>query len=303
MTISAAVTPSRTALALGMVRSVAARLRQAPRIPLIVLTLYAFIGVFGPWLAPYDPTDIGTMQRHVPPMFMEGGSSTHILGTDHLGRDMLSRVLLGVRVSLSVGLLSTTMAFLIGTTLGLIAGYFGGWSDALIMRIVDALLAFPALLLALIFAVTVGPSFTTVVLVLGLFSWSGYARLVRGQVLTLREKEFVLLAKVAGCKPRSILVQHILPNVISSVIVLASLQIPGVILAEAGLSFLGAGVPPPNPSWGGMISQGRNYVATAWWDTLFPGLAIAFLVLALNIMGDWLRDQWDPRLQGGGRRA
>lgn len=295
------VAASRTSAGVAVARKALGRLRGAPKLPLAIVLLYVFVGLFGPWLAPYDPTDIGTMQRHLPPMWMSGGSSAHILGTDPLGRDMLSRVLLGARVSLAVGLLATAMAFFIGTTLGLIAGYFGGWSEAVIMRVVDALLAFPALLIALIFAVTLGPSFTTVVLVLGLFSWSGYARLVRGQVLQLREKEFVLLAKVAGVSPVRILSRHILPNVISSVIVLMTLQIPGVILAEASLSFLGAGVPPPNPSWGGMISQGRNYVATAWWDSLFPGLAIAFLVLALNLFGDWLRDQWDPRLQGGGR--
>ncbi|MBI4339927.1 MAG: ABC transporter permease [Chloroflexi bacterium] len=252
-------------------------------------------------MASYDPTDIGDMNRHAPPMFVAGGSSAHVLGTDHLGRDVFSRLVYGARISLIIGVTATTMGAFLGTTLGLIAGYFGGWVGNLIMRVVDAMLAFPVLLLALVLAVTIGPSFATVILVLGILSWSGYARLVRGQVLTLRNKEFVLLAQIAGCSPWRIIVQHILPNVVSSIIVLATLQIPGVILAEASLSFLGAGIPPPNPSWGSMIAQGRTYVTTAWWTTLFPGVAIAGLVLSLNLLGDWLRDLWDPRIQGAHR--
>lgn len=294
--------------AIGLPRPQASRaqkalafLRRAPHLPLLILVVYALVAVFGPWLASYDPTDIGDMNRHAPPMFVAGGSSAHVLGTDHLGRDVFSRLVYGARISLIIGVTATTMGAFLGTTLGLIAGYFGGWVGNLIMRVVDAMLAFPVLLLALVLAVTIGPSFATVILVLGILSWSGYARLVRGQVLTLRNKEFVLLAQIAGCSPWRIIVQHILPNVVSSIIVLATLQIPGVILAEASLSFLGAGIPPPNPSWGSMIAQGRTYVTTAWWTTLFPGVAIAGLVLSLNLLGDWLRDLWDPRIQGAHR--
>jgi peptide/nickel transport system permease protein len=235
--------------------------------------------------------------RYAPPWPLAGSSLQHLLGTDRLGRDLLSRMLVGAQNSLSVALLAIAFAAVVGTSLGLIAGYLGGWTDSLIMRSVDIMMSFPAILVALVFVVTIGASFSMVVATLALLLWAQYARLVRGQVLSMKERDFVALAQVAGSSTRRILVVHILPNLINSVVVLATLQIGWGIVVESALSFLGAGVPPPAPTWGNLVAEGRDVLDQAWWIAVCPGLAIMLVVLAFNLFGDWVRDALDPTLR------
>jgi len=235
--------------------------------------------------------------RYAPPWPMAGSSPAHLLGTDRLGRDLLSRMLVGVQNSLSVALMAIVFAAAVGTCLGLIAGYLGGWVDSLIMRCVDIMMSFPAILVALVFVVTIGASFGMVVATLALLLWAQYARLVRGQVLSVKERDFVALAHVAGASTRRILVVHILPNLVNSVVVLATLQIGWGIVVESALSFLGAGVPPPAPTWGNLVAEGRDVLDQAWWIAVCPGLAIMLVVLAFNLCGDWVRDAIDPKLR------
>ena len=235
--------------------------------------------------------------RYAPPWPLAGSSLQHLLGTDRLGRDLLSRMLVGAQNSLSVALLAIAFAAVVGTSLGLIAGYLGGWTDSLIMRSVDIMMSFPAILVALVFVVTIGASFSMVVATLALLLWAQYARLVRGQVLSMKERDFVALAQVAGASTRRILVVHILPNLINSVVVLATLQIGWGIVVESALSFLGAGVPPPAPTWGNLVAEGRDVLDQAWWIAVCPGLAIMLVVLAFNLFGDWVRDALDPTLR------
>ena len=235
--------------------------------------------------------------RYAPPWPLVGSTLQHLLGTDRLGRDLLSRMLVGAQNSLSVALLAIAFAAAVGTCLGLIAGYQGGWTDSLIMRSVDIMMSFPAILVALLFVVTIGASFSMVVATLALLLWAQYARLVRGQVLSIKERDFVALAQVAGSSTHRILVVHILPNLVNSVVVLATLQIGWGIVVESALSFLGAGVPPPAPTWGNLVAEGRDVLDQAWWIAVCPGLAIMFVVLAFNLFGDWIRDALDPTLR------
>ena len=235
--------------------------------------------------------------RYAPPWPLAGSSPEHLLGTDRLGRDLLSRMLVGAQNSLSVALLAITFAMTVGTLLGLVSGYLGGWVDSLIMRGVDIMMSFPAILVALVFVVTIGASFGMVVGTLALLLWAQYARLVRGQVLSVKERDFVALAKVAGASKRHIIAVHILPNVVNSVVVLATLQIGWGIVVEAALSFLGAGVPPPAPTWGNLVAEGRDVLDQAWWISVCPGLAITLVVLSFNLFGDWVRDALDPKLR------
>ena len=235
--------------------------------------------------------------RYAPPWPLEGSSLAHLLGTDRLGRDLLSRMLVGAQNSLSVALLAIAFAAAVGTFLGLVAGYLGGWMDSLIMRCVDIMMSFPAILVALVFVVTIGASFAMVVATLALLLWAQYARLVRGQVLSVKERDFVALAKVAGCSTRHILTVHILPNVVNSVVVLATLQVGWGIVVESALSFLEAGVPPPAPTWGNLVAEGRDVLDQAWWIAVCPGLAIMLVVLSFNLFGDWVRDALDPKLR------
>jgi peptide/nickel transport system permease protein len=235
--------------------------------------------------------------RYAPPWPMAGSSLEHLLGTDRLGRDLLSRMLVGAQNSLAVALLAIVSAAAVGTCLGLVAGYLGGWVDSLIMRCVDVMMSFPAILVALVFVVTIGASFGMVVATLALLLWAQYARLVRGQVLSVKERDFVALAHVAGASTRRILVVHIFPNLVNSVVVLATLQIGWGIVVESALSFLGAGVPPPAPTWGNLVAEGRDVLDQAWWIAVCPGLAIMFVVLSFNLFGDWVRDALDPKLR------
>lgn len=243
-----------------------------------------------------DPTRGSLAARLKPPSFDFLALASHPLGTDQLGRDMLSRILYGSRVTLLVAGGAVAVGGLVGVTLGMISGYAGGWTDRILMRVVDMQLAVPLILLALIVIAAVGPSLQNLVLVLALTSWIRYARLVRGQVLSLREREFVLSARAIGAPPAAVLLAHILPNILTPVLIIGTLELSRVILLEASLSFLGLGVQPPAPSWGRMLAEGRTYIATAWWVTTFPGIAIVLAVLSVNFVGDWLRDFFDPRL-------
>jgi len=266
-------------------------------IPVTVLVLLVLTAIFAPFLAPYPPTKIAMTERLLPPFFSNGGSTAHLLGTDLIGRDVLSRVIYGARVSLSVSLLVILITGSIGTVLGIIAGYLGGRTDAFLMRITDISLAFPGILIAILLATIIGPGYWTVVLAISILGWAPYARLIRGEALKLREADFVAQARIIGSSSLRIMVRHIFPNIVNPLIVMVTLSVGFVILTEAALSYLGAGIPPPTPSWGNMVSDGRNLIDTAWWICFFPGLAIGLVVLSGNFLGDWIRDKLDPRLR------
>jgi peptide/nickel transport system permease protein len=273
--------------------------REMPLLPLVILVPFVLIAVCANVIAPYDPTDpIPGAKIFEPPFWAAGGSAHWLLGTDFQGRDILSRLIFGARVSLIVGVTGTLVAGSIGTTMGILSGYLGGWVDQAIMRVVDAWLALPSLIFALFLATMVGPSMWNIVIILGVVYWTRYARVIRGEVLSLREREFVKLAEIAGASRVRVILRHILPNVMNSVMVLASLTIGVVIIAEASLSFLGVGVPPPQPAWGSMLSEGRSMLMVGdWWLTVFPGLCIMMVVLATQLLGDWLRVRLDPQLR------
>jgi peptide/nickel transport system permease protein len=259
---------------------------------LVLITLFALAAAFAPLLAPANPLKQVLSTRLKPP------SSAHWLGTDQLGRDLLSRMIFGARISLLVGLVVVSLAGSLGTFVGLIAGYTGGWLDEGLMRLTDVFLAFPALILAMAISGALGPSLTNAMIAIAAVTWPIYARLVRAQVLSLREREYVEAARSLGASTPRILWQHILPNTLAPLLVQASFDMGGAILAAAGLSFIGFGTQPPTPEWGVMISEGRNYITTQPWLSLFPGLAILFTVAAFNLIGDGLRDALDPRLRG-----
>jgi peptide/nickel transport system permease protein len=265
-------------------------------IPVAVLLLLVAAAIFAQQLSPYDPLQTSLTQRLQPPAFA-GGTVAHVLGTDKLGRDVLSRIIFGARVSLSVSLVVILITSTIGTTLGILGGYLGGFADGLLMRITDIGLAFPFILIGFLLAVTLGPSVTTVVLAISLLGWAPYARLIRGEVLKLRNADFVLQARIIGCSPPRIMLTHIFPNIVNPLLILATLSVGLIILVESALSYLGAGVPPPTATWGSMVSDGRGLIDTAWWISFFPGLAIGMVVLSGNFLGDWLRDRLDPRLR------
>jgi peptide/nickel transport system permease protein len=274
------------------------RSRGFPFIPVLIIATIALVAAFADVLAPYDP-EIGSLAaRFHPPFWQAGGNTEHLLGTDHLGRDVLSRLIFGARVSMVVGFTAVIFAGVVGTTLGILSGYLGGWVDQVIMRVTDAWLALPALTFAIFLAAIVGPSEMNIVIILALVYWTRYARIVRGEVLSLKEREFVRLAIVAGCSKMTIMRRHILPNVVNSAVVLASLMLGVVIVAEASLSFLGVGVPPPKPAWGVMLSDGKQGLMVGyWWLTVLPGCCIMLMVLSANLLGDWLRVKLDPQLR------
>ncbi len=271
--------------------------RKAPLLPTALIVLFVVFAVFAPLLAPYDPTRIALPQKLTPPVIFQGGNPAYLLGTDSLGRDVLSRLIWGARVSLAVSASVVVVSSAVGLLMGLAAGYIGGRVDSFLMRFADGSIAFPGILIALLFAISLGPGVWTVIVSLSVLGWASYARIVRGEVLRLRNLEFVIGARVVGCSPARIMATHLLPNVLDAWVVLMTLQIGLVVLSEATLGFLGAGVPPPTPSWGSLVSDGRNFVDTAWWISFFPGVAIMLLVLCVNYLGDWLRDTLDPRLR------
>ncbi len=268
---------------------------------MLILLIVTFVAVFGPQLAPFDPNRQNIMMRLLEPGEAGAGDLTYWLGSDQLGRDVLSRLLYGARVSLLVGVAAIAVGGTLGTVAGLVSGYFGGWIDDVIMRLGDIQLAFPFILLAIMFLVVLGPGLVNIILVLGIGQWITYARIVRAQTLSLREKEYVEAARAMGDSTFSILFRTILPNIVAPLTVIASFNVAGVILSEAALSFLGLGVPPDVPTWGSMLSESRDHLlSNKWWMAVFPGLAIVFTVLAFNIIGDWLRDFLDPRLKENG---
>ena len=282
----------------GGLGSFVANLGRYPIIPLLILTGLLFIpAIFADVIAPHDPVKINLSDRLQPPAWLEGGSFTYFLGTDRQGFDILSRIVHGARISLAISLLAIALGGGVGTLLGLIAAYRGGWVDTLIMRIVDIKLAFPSILLALVLVAVMGGGFTTVVLVISLLLWARFARMLRGEALSIKEQDFIARAQVAGASPMRIMMRHIFPNVVNTVVVLATLEIGHVIILESTLSFLGAGLQQPTPAWGLMVADGRALIVSAWWLFFFPTLAIVLTVLAMNLLGDWLRDRLDPKLR------
>jgi peptide/nickel transport system permease protein len=274
------------------------RAEGLPVIPIAILLLVLATALFADVLAPHNP-EVGVLgDRFRPPAWQANGTLDHLLGTDHLGRDVLSRLIFGARISVIVGLMVVLVAGTLGTAFGIISGYLGRWVDQVIMRITDAWLALPALTFAIFLAAIVGPSATNIIIILAAVYWTRYARIIRGEVLSVRERDFVRLAVVAGCSKWKIMRKHILPNVINSAIVLATLQLGQVIIAEAALSFLGVGVPPPQPAWGLMLADGKKgLMAGYWWLTVLPGSCIMLMVLSANLLGDWLRVKFDPQLR------
>jgi peptide/nickel transport system permease protein len=266
---------------------------------LVIIIALILIAVFAPFIAPYDPTLGSLGDRLKPPAWEKGGSPAHLLGTDLLGRDTFSRMLHGARTSLAVAVVAILVAGILGSVVGILAGYMGGWLDTLLMRAADLAFSFPAILLAMVLAVVFGASFTNIVFVISLVLWAEYARMARAETLKIKEMDYVALAKVAGIPQVRIMLRHIFPNVASSLIVLATLQVGVVIIMESSLSFLGVGVPPPTPAWGSMIAEGRSYVVTAWWLSLVPGLAILFTVLSFNLLGDALTELLSPERSAG----
>ena len=270
---------------------------RLPLVPLGIIALFLIVAIVAPLLGLPDPQEQSLRNRFKPPVWEGGGTWAHALGTDRLGRDLLSRIVWGSRISLAAGVLTVLLASAFGAAVGLTAGYYGGRVDAVLMRITDATMSFPVILLALILAVTVGPSFTNVVVAIAVILWARYARVIRGQVLTLMQLDFVAQARIAGAGAWRIITRHLLPNTLGTLLVLVTLQIGYVIIVEASLSFLGAGIPPPIPAWGSMNAEPRDFITSAWWASLFPGLPILLVVLAFNLLGDWPRDTLDPKLR------
>jgi peptide/nickel transport system permease protein len=272
-------------------------LKRYPVIPSFIILAMIFTALFADILAPYSPYEQSLPNRLKPPFWMERGSTNHLLGTDLLGRDVLSRLIHGARISLFVAFMGILVSGSIGAILGIVSGFHGGKIDALIMRACDATLSLPIVLIALLLTVILGPSLANLIYVMGLVLWARYARVIRGETLSWKEQEFIAYARVAGASSFNIMARHIFPNVVNTLMVLITFQTGHVIILESSLSFLGAGVPPPTPTWGGMIAEGRSYIVTGWWLSVFSGLAISLVVLSLNLFGDWLRDYLDPKLR------
>jgi peptide/nickel transport system permease protein len=274
------------------------RIEAVAVVPIAILSLVALVAIFADFIAPHDP-QVGVLgARFKPPFWQTGGTTEYLLGTDHLGRDVLSRLIFGARVSIVVGFMAVIIAGTLGTLLGILSGYLGKWVDQVIMRITDTWLALPALMFAIFMAAVIGPSEMNIIIILGAVYWTRYARVIRGEVLSLKERDFVRLAIVAGCSKRTIMLRHMLPNVLNTAIVIGTLMLGVVIISEATLSFLGVGVPPPKPAWGLMLADGKKgLMAGYWWLTVFPGTCIMLMVLSANLLGDWLRVKFDPQLR------
>ncbi len=271
--------------------------RWPPALPLAIVGVLVLCALLAPVLSPHSPLEGSLGDRLVPPLGMEGARAGHPLGTDRHGRDTLSRLLYGARISLAVSVVGISLTGALGSFIGLLAGFFGGWVDTLLMRLVDISLSLPGILIAVLLSVVFEPSFTNVIIVVVFLLWPSYARLVRGETLGIKQQEFVALARVAGCSSLTIMFRHIVPNLAPSILVLATLHVGYVIVLEAALSFLGVGIPPPTPSWGVMVADGRGLIEQAWWISILPGIAILVTVLSLNILGDWVRDRLDPKLR------
>jgi peptide/nickel transport system permease protein len=270
--------------------------RRTAIVGLGVVVIVLLAALFAPWLSPFDPLEQDINQRLKEPGWQTAAGRIHVLGTDHLGRDILSRVIFGSRIALVVGLSAVLISGVLGMAIGLVAGYFGGKVDDFFMRLADIQLAFPFILLAIAVIGVLGASLRNIIIVIGVSSWVVYARVVRGEVLSIRERDFVQAAIALGSRDGRILIRHVLPNAFTPWLVVATLDMARVIIIESALSFLGLGVQPPTPTWGGMLADGRVYLSTAWWLATFPGLAILVTVLGINLLGDGLRDTLDPRL-------
>jgi peptide/nickel transport system permease protein len=289
MTATAVATAARA-------RSLIGGARTLPIIPLVILAALVLSALLADVVAPHDPIKVELLNSFQPPFYQAGGSLEHPLGTDELGRDILSRLMHGGRVSLVLALSVTALGMLVGVPLGLVSGYVGGLTDSIIQRLVEAVLSLPTIMIALVAVFVLGQTYASIVLILTPFVAAELARMVRGDALAIRRTNYTLLARVAGASHMRIILRHILPNVAGTIIVVGTLQIGALILVESSLSFLGVGVPPPTPAWGLMIEGGREYVATKYWLSLFPGLAIVLTVLSINWIGDWLRNLLDPKL-------
>lgn len=292
-----AKTPSGLLPVSGVERSRWDWVKRYPVVHGLILGLLVISAIFAPLISPGDPGRRNLRNQDIPPAWLEGGSMKNPLGTDTQGRDVLSRILYGARISLLVSLIAVTVGLFAGTASGVIAGYFGGLADEAIMRLVDLWSAIPFLLLALVVAVTMGPSLFTVIWLLALSGWSAGARNVRGEVLTIKTREYIAFARLSGASNRRIMFRHVLPQVLHVVLVITTLRTGGLIIAEAGLSFLGVGVPASTPTWGVMIGEGQRFLLTNWWQSMFPGVAILLTVMSMNFIGDWVRDYFDPRLR------
>src|SRR5437867_1363685 len=272
-------------------------LARLPWTSFFIIAVLILVAVLAPLIAPHSPTEQSLPDKLRPPAWQEGGSTTHLLGTDVLGRDVLSRIIYGARVSLIVAAVALLAGGGVGLIVGIVAGYLGGRVDSFLMRVVDATLTFPTILIALLLAVSLGQGLQTIAIAITVLIWARFARVVRGEVLAVKARDFVALARVHGCSHLRIMAIHIVPNVLNTFMVLLTLHIGFVIIVEASLSFLGAGIPPPTPSWGQMVADGRSHIESAWWLSVVPGAAIMLVVLAFNLFGDWLRDWLDPRLR------
>ena len=263
----------------------------------VILVLLVLMAVAAPLLAPYNPEQVDIRNRLTPPMWFDGGTAAHILGTDNVGRDIVSRIVYGARISLFVGLATVLIGGLLGTLLGVVAGYFRGRVETVIMRLVDIQLAFPSILLAVAIMAILGPSVRNVILVLSLSTWASFCRVARGQTLAVCNQEYVAAAHALGAGNLRVIFKYVVPNILSPLIVIASFALATTIINEASLSFLGVGVPPTTPTWGGMLGEGRNYLRLAWWVATLPGIALMLAVYSVNVLGDWLRDYLDPQLE------
>ena len=272
-------------------------MKGVPIIPIGLLIIFVFTGIFGSFFLPHDPTEMDLMASEKPPSWMENGSKTYFLGADELGRDLLSRIIGGAGISLQVSLIVVCFAGSIGSTVALLSGFIGGKVDTALMMLTDIFLALPFLLIAIVLAAVLGPSKNNIIIILIVLGWAGYARVLRSEVLRIKDMDFINLAKVAGCSNFRIMVREIFPNFVNTLIIMATLSVGGVIIAESSISFLGLGVPPPEPAWGSMVADGRDFLTTSWWISLWPGLAILFTVLSCNLLGDWLRLRLDPKFR------
>ena len=272
-------------------------MKGAPYIPIVILFVFLICGIFGAFIRPHNPTGMNLMTSLKPPFWDKKGSTERLLGADDLGRDILSRIITGARISLQVGFVVVAIAGSIGSTIALLSGFLGGKVDTVLMMITDIFLSLPYLLVAIVLAAILGPSKNNIIIILIILGWAGYARVLRSEVLRLKEADFVNLARVAGCSTIRIMWREIFPNIVNTLIIMATLSIGSIIIAESSISFLGLGVPPPEPAWGSMVADGRDFMTTAWWVSLWPGLAILFVVLSCNLLGDWLRIRLDPKFR------
>lgn len=282
---------------LGRVLNAWQFLRRWPVIPLLILIGIAVCAIFAPQLSTENPRRGRVVDRHIPPAWTEEGSTAHLLGTDHVGRDVYTRIIHGARISMMVALIALTSGFILGTSIGVVSGYAGGWLDEVLMRIVDVWMSIPFLMVALVLVIVIGQSMATLMGLLAMLAWVHFVRVIRGQTLQLKEMDYIALARVAGASSLRVMFRHLFPGIVNTAVVIATLRVGQLIMAEATLSFLGAGIPPPTPAWGVMVGEARGYLADAWWTSVFPGICIFLTVMALNFFGDWLRDRLDPRLR------